>query len=227
MKFAIVLLGFLALSAAAPQERGTIDNIVGQAINNAQSELNKIVDQVRDLTSKIQGEADSILSVAQDKINSAIDELESQLNDLIAKGGVTAQCAKQNLQDLEAFKTIIGKNVPNCAANLSTSIADLLGSVSGDIISLKNAISELAPIVAKCAGGSDVEIAICAAANVGPIVSSVVTIASSASSAIKTTSAKAPELIDQVNTCSNQVVGEATITLNKFADAVKQCQQGL
>ncbi|CAD7083837.1 unnamed protein product [Hermetia illucens] len=225
MKFAIVLLGFVALSAAAPQERGVVDNIVGQAINNAQSELNKIVDQVHDLTSKIEGEAESVLSVAQDKINSAIDELESKLSDLLAKGGVTAQCAKQNLKDLDAFKSIIGKNIPNCAANLSTSIADLLGSVTDDITSLGNAISELTPIVEQCAGGSDVEIAICAATNAGPIVNSVLTIASNAFSAIGTASGKTPGLIDDVKTCSKEVVGEATITLNKFADAVKQCEQ--
>ncbi|XP_037910299.1 uncharacterized protein LOC119651046 isoform X3 [Hermetia illucens] len=227
MKFAIVLLGFVALSAAAPQERGAVDNIVGQAINNAQSELKKIVDQVNDLTSKIQGEASSVVSSAQDQINSAIDELESQLNDLLAKGGVTTQCAKQNLKDLDAFKSVVGKNIVNCTATLSTSIADLLRSVTDDITSLANAISELVPIVEHCAGGSDVEIAICAATNAGPIVSNVLAIATGAFSALGTASAKAPELVNQVKTCSQEVVGEATVTLNKFTGDVKQCEQGL
>ncbi|CAD7083839.1 unnamed protein product [Hermetia illucens] len=227
MKFAIVLLGLFALSAALPQQRGLVDkveDVVQNAISKAHAELDTIVDLVKGLTSDTKGKADSIVSAAKDKISSVIAQAESQISAVVSKGGVIASCAKQNLGDLDAFKTIIGKNVGDCASGLSTAVDNFEADISGQIASLKSAISELVTIVEECSTGSKVEDVICAVAKVGEVETLVHSIITDATSAVEVARGKSSTVTDQVQACVQETVGEATITINKFVSAVKQCE---
>ncbi|CAD7083844.1 unnamed protein product [Hermetia illucens] len=223
MKLAIVLLGLVALSVAAPQQRGIVQNIVQQEANKAQAELKNIVNQVNALTNKIQTEADNVISAAKAKIEPAIEELESEINKLIEKGGVVADCAVKNRHDLDAFKSIAFDKLPNCASGLAEDIADVLGGVSGDITSLGTAIADLGLIVSQCSVGGEAAAAVCAATQVGPIASNILTIVGDAISAVGIASGKAPALVADVEYCSTNVVGNALATIGKFSEAVKQC----
>ncbi|CAD7083838.1 unnamed protein product [Hermetia illucens] len=227
MKFAIVLLGLFALSAAVPQQRGVVqkvEDVVENAISKAHAELDTIVDLVKGLTTSTKNKADGFVSAAKDKINSAIAQAESQISAVVSKGGVVASCAKQNLAELDAFKTIIGKNVGNCASGLSSAIVDFEANISGQVSSLKSAISELVTIVEECTAGGKIEDVICAVTKVKEVESLVHSIITDATSAVEIARGKSSTVVDQVQTCSQETIGQATITINKFVTAVKQCE---
>ncbi|XP_037913024.1 uncharacterized protein LOC119652781 isoform X3 [Hermetia illucens] len=219
----IVLLGFVALSVAAPQQRGLIGNALQDQVTNAQSQLSSLQDQVSSLTHKIETDAANVISAAEAKIGPLFSEVESDIELLIKKGGVVADCAVKNRNELDEFKTILGNDLPHCVAGLAETIADLLGDISGDITSLGSAIANLGLIVSQCTSGGDAGAGICAATQVGPIVNNILAIVGNAVGAIGIASGKVPPLISNIEYCAKGVVGNAVTTIEKFGAAVKQC----
>ncbi|CAD7083840.1 unnamed protein product [Hermetia illucens] len=223
MKLAIVLLGLVALSAAAPQERGVVQNMLQDEVNKAQSQLKSLQDQVSDLKSKIETDAANVISAAEAKLGPMFTDLENEISKLIAKGEVIADCAIKNRDDLAEFKPIVFNNLPTCASGLADDIGAILLGVESDIGALAGAIANLALIAGECAAQGEAGAAICAGSKVGPILGNVLSIIGDAVAAVGIAIGKAPAIVADVEYCASNVVANAVVTLGKFGDAVKKC----
>lgn len=184
--------------------------------------MDSIVHLVKGLTANAKGKADGIIANAKNEITSKVAELESSISGLITKGGVIASCAQKNLGDLTEFKNTFGKNVESCAGNLGSAITDFETDVLGEVTSLKSAVSELVNIVDECSADT-LQAVVCAVTKVKQVETLVESIVSDAKTAIETARSKANVTVGQIQTCAQQTVGEATVTVNKFVSAVKQC----
>ncbi|CAD7083831.1 unnamed protein product [Hermetia illucens] len=226
MKFATILvLGLVAVANAFPQQLWVIsnaENIVQNVINQADSDLDLIVNIVKDLTSGTTTKADGIISAAKETVDLAIAGFENTITGLLIEDAAASNCIQENSNSLDNLVDSFEKDVESCSGDLADNINTFKKQVLEDVDDLKSSISQMVDIVAECA--TDIsETLLCTATKAGSIESLISNTLLSAKTAVAAAQQQVVVTVGKIQKCAQKSAEKATDKINQLVANVQQC----